>query len=442
MSIPVAYFGLILIWSTTPLAIQWSSQGAGFALAVLLRMLLGLTVAGRCCAGLRIGLPLHARHQRAYLVGGSALSVRCGADLLGLALSALRAGVGAVGLSPLMTGVLARAVAGRAQFTLANRRHFARRARAGADFPAGDSLGAHALAGLLALLGAVSIHTVVIIRLKLIGDDDPPLATTVGSLCVAVPLFALLWLIDDGVLPAALPSRTGWAIAYLGVFRLGGRVCAVLLHHRHLNAARVSLIALFTPVLAAAGPSAAMAKSSRRGCGCAATILGGLALHQWEALHLLLQGWSRWHRLMRLVMTTPIERWALFCPMTVAACACRLRLYDRKSLNWRAKSLRSAILFVATIRQYSVAVGTAHNKNTDGEGMWQFVWERQQCLTGLHKWSYLAIPAGRCVIGWFTNWKAIKLTFYPKEILGHCAVSRLAGIVPRKAEKWPAWPST
>lgn len=30
MSVPAAYLGVILIWSTTPLGIQWSAQGASF----------------------------------------------------------------------------------------------------------------------------------------------------------------------------------------------------------------------------------------------------------------------------------------------------------------------------------------------------------------------------------------------------------------------------
>ena len=297
MSIPVAYFGLILIWSTTPLAIQWSSQGAGFALAVLLRMLLGLTVAALLLAGLRIGLPLHARARRAYLVGGLGTFGAMALTYWGSRF--LHSGLVSVlwGLSPLLTGVLAALWLGERSFTPG---------KIGGTllgvlglaliFLQGDSLGgAHALAGLLALLGAVSIHSVVIIRLKLIGDDSPPLATTVGSLCVAVPLFALLWLIDDGVLPAALPSRTGWAIAYLGVF---GSVVGFALYYyiiKHLNAARVSLITLVTPVLALLLGHLLNGEiiAPRLWLG-AATILGGLALHQWEALQpLLQQGWSR-----------------------------------------------------------------------------------------------------------------------------------------------------
>ena len=59
MPIPLACFSIILIWSTTPLAIQWSTQGAGFALAVLLRMMIGLLVVSLVVVGARIGLPAH-----------------------------------------------------------------------------------------------------------------------------------------------------------------------------------------------------------------------------------------------------------------------------------------------------------------------------------------------------------------------------------------------
>ena len=73
MSIPVAYLGIILIWSTTPLAIQWSTQGTSFALAVFARMLIGAVVAALIVLVWRIRFPLHDRARRAYVVGGLGL---------------------------------------------------------------------------------------------------------------------------------------------------------------------------------------------------------------------------------------------------------------------------------------------------------------------------------------------------------------------------------
>jgi len=92
-------------------------------------------------------------------------------------------------------------------------------------------------------------------------------------------------------LPRALPLRTGGAIAYLGVF--GSAIGFALYFYvvRHLEASKVALITLITPVAAlmlghwlngeAIGPRLAA------GTGL---ILAGLAAHQhgaWQVLHRL-----------------------------------------------------------------------------------------------------------------------------------------------------------
>ena len=65
MSIPLAYLTVVAIWSTTPLAIQWSALGTGFAFAVMARMLIGVCLALVLLVVWRVGLPLHrqARHS-------------------------------------------------------------------------------------------------------------------------------------------------------------------------------------------------------------------------------------------------------------------------------------------------------------------------------------------------------------------------------------------
>jgi drug/metabolite transporter (DMT)-like permease len=115
----------------------------------------------------------------------------------------------------------------------------------------GDSLGGEpALAGLAALLAAVFIYSGSLVWLKRIGDDSPPLATTVGTLTVSLPLFGLVWWLTDGRLPAMVPPRSGAAIVYLGVF---GSVIGFALYYyviKHLETAKVALITLVTPVIA------------------------------------------------------------------------------------------------------------------------------------------------------------------------------------------------
>ena len=46
MPLAAAFIGVVLIWSTTPLAIKWSSLGAGFLFGVTARMTIGLLLCG------------------------------------------------------------------------------------------------------------------------------------------------------------------------------------------------------------------------------------------------------------------------------------------------------------------------------------------------------------------------------------------------------------
>ena len=107
MSVPAAYLGVILIWSTTPLAIQWSAQGAGFSFAVMARMLIGLTVCLVLLAATRTAFPFTPAARRLYAVSGLSLF----ASMLLTYWGALHIPSGLIsvifGLSPLVTGVFA-----------------------------------------------------------------------------------------------------------------------------------------------------------------------------------------------------------------------------------------------------------------------------------------------------------------------------------------------
>jgi drug/metabolite transporter (DMT)-like permease len=292
MPIPVAYLGIILIWSTTPLAIQWSTQGIGFAFAVFARMLIGVIVAALLLIVWRIGLPLHQRARRAYLVGGLGLF---GAMVLTYwGARYIHSGLVSVlfGLSPLTAGILAALCLGERSLTALKVAGMLLGALGLATiFMHGDSLGGeHALVGLLALLGAVFIYSGSLVWLKSIGDDSPPLATTVGTLTVSLPLFALVWLVTDGSLPALVPPRAGAAIVYLGIF---GSVIGFALYYyviKHLEASKVALITLLTPVIALLLGNLLNGETIglRLWLGTA-LILCGLTVHQWDALAAMLR---------------------------------------------------------------------------------------------------------------------------------------------------------
>lgn len=288
MSVPAAYLGVILIWATTPLAIQWSAQGTDFSFAVAARMAIGLAVAVLALAAWRIRLPLHRRARASYAAAG--LGMFGAMTLTYWGAQYLPSGLISVlfGLSPLVTGLFALLWRKEERLTRAKLAGmFLGFAGLVVIFGAPrETGGAHALAGVLALLAAVSLYSGSLVWMKRIGDDSPPLATTVGALAVALPLFALVWWGTAGArMPPAVPLRAGAAIVYLGVF---GSVIGFALYYyiiKHMDAGKVVLITLVTPVLALLLGSAANGEQVGSRVWTGALLIGlGLSVHQWRAL--------------------------------------------------------------------------------------------------------------------------------------------------------------
>lgn len=251
MSLPAAFVSVILIWSTTPLAIKWSALGVGFSFAVLARMTIGALLCVLLMAVLRVRFPLHRKARQGYLVSG--LSMFGAMVLTYWSAQYVSSGMISVlfGLSPLLTSLgaamwlkeeavtpskLAGMLLGLAGLALV--------------FRGGLGLGEGAPMGVFALFIAVLLQSLGLVWIKRIGDDSPPLALTLGSLVVALPLFFLAWWLADGHWPAALPERALAATLYLGVF---GSVLGFALYYymiKHMEAGRVALITLVTPVMA------------------------------------------------------------------------------------------------------------------------------------------------------------------------------------------------
>lgn len=287
MSVPAAYLAIILIWSTTPLTIQWSTQGVDFALAVLARMAIGLATAVVILLAGRTRFPVHLRALLAYAVGGLALFTSMALTYWGARF--VHSGLISVmfGLAPLMAGIMASFVLGEKSLTVWKVLGTLLGVTGlGVVFLYSADLGGeHFSGGLAALVGSVFFYSAGLVWLKRIGDDSPPLATTVGSLAVATPLFALLWLATSGGFPAAVPWRSGAAIVYLGVF---GSAFAFTLYYyviKHMPTSRIALITLITPVLALLlGSLFNGERVTPTLAGGTLLILLGLAVHQREAL--------------------------------------------------------------------------------------------------------------------------------------------------------------
>lgn len=287
-SITAAYLGVIAIWSTTPLGIVWSAQGLDYRQALFGRTFIGLLVAGMMLAALRRTLPLHRAALLTYLV--SAFGLVGGLMLTYWAARFVPSGLISVlfGLSPLMTGVFAalwlredslglRKVLG---LTLA---------LAGliAVFNGSLSLGATALPGVAAVLGAVFLQSSTLVWIKRHGTQLDTVSYTFGMLGLAT--IALLPIsLAAGPLPDVVPMKAGLAVLYLGVF---GSVAGFAMYYyvtKHLTAGTVSLITLVTPVTALILGHVLNAERIPAIVWLGIALIGsGLALNQWHALKLL-----------------------------------------------------------------------------------------------------------------------------------------------------------
>ncbi len=251
MSLPAAFISVILIWSTTPLAIKWSALGIGFSFAVFSRMVLGTLLCVLLMAALRVRFPLHRKARLSYVASG--LSMFGAMSLTYWSAQYVSSGMISVlfGLSPLITSLGAALwlkeeaitpskVAGMLLGVLG----------LALVFRGGLGLGDGVVAGVAALFTAVVVQSLGLVWIKRIGDDSPPLATTLGSLIVSLPLYFSAWWLADGHLPAVWPERALAATVYLSLF---GSVFGFVLYYymiKHMEAGRIALIALVTPVLA------------------------------------------------------------------------------------------------------------------------------------------------------------------------------------------------
>jgi drug/metabolite transporter (DMT)-like permease len=249
MPLPLAFLSVILIWSTTPLAIKWSAQGAGFSFAVLSRMALGTLLCLMLLALLRVRPPLHRRALHSYVASGTSMA---GTMILAYWSSQfVSSGMISLlfGLSPLITSLGAALWLKEESLTL-NKLAGMALGLAGLLVVFHGTLAADAGWGLIALFTAVVIQALGLVWIKKVGDDSPPLATTFGSLLVALPIFAIAWWLADGSIPESMPLRALSAIVYLGSL---GSVLGFLLYYyliKHMDTGRIALINLITPVLA------------------------------------------------------------------------------------------------------------------------------------------------------------------------------------------------
>ena len=251
MQVQAAYLGVILIWTTTPLAIQWSGQGNSFLFAVTGRMVIGALIALLLVWVLRLPMAWHRRARRTYLAAaigiyGAMMAVYWSAQFIPSGwISVIFA------LTPIATGILAVRWLGESALTpLKLIGMLLGITGMAAIFYSGEKLSGIAWLGVIGMVVSVILHSSSSVLVKKAGYHAHGLVIATGGLLVSVPLYLLTWFLTDSEWPTSIPQRSAWSILYLGVV---GSVLGFALYYfvlRRAGPTRAAFITLITPVTA------------------------------------------------------------------------------------------------------------------------------------------------------------------------------------------------
>lgn len=252
MQVSVAYIAVLLIWSTTPLGIVWSSESINPTMAVLLRMLIAVVLGSMIIIVRNIELPWHKQAIRLYAY--SALGIFGGMSFSYLAAGYLSSGILSLvfGLAPAFSAILARRILAEPKISTMKKLSMVL-SFIGLGFVCADnfSLAGDSIYGFVFVLIAVFLFSLSGVLVKSVSLAIHPMATTVGALSMSLPLFIANWLLLDGNIDTSQwQLRSIWATVYLGLFGSLIGFFAYFFVLQRLTASTVALITLVTPVIA------------------------------------------------------------------------------------------------------------------------------------------------------------------------------------------------
>lgn len=253
MPVSAAYLLVILIWSTTPLAIVWSSETIEPTLSLLLRMLIAVSAGVPLMYLLKVKLDLRPKAILVYLY--SSLSLAVGMLFCYLAARHISSGLMSLsfGIAPIISGFFAQRIISEAKFTRLKKLSLVI-SISGLAIVCSDNLGVGdtSLLGLVFILVAVFLFSLSGVLVKSVPIQLHPLSTTMGTLIISLPLFFVFWLIAGGDINyGEWQPRAIWAVIYLGVFASLVGFLAYYFILQKLMASTVALIVMITPVISA-----------------------------------------------------------------------------------------------------------------------------------------------------------------------------------------------
>jgi drug/metabolite transporter (DMT)-like permease len=247
----LAYIILVAIWSTTPLAIQWSGQGPGFALGLALRLLIGAMV----CYGILLVTRQSLSWSRVAILAYGSATIGIFGAMMFVYWGAQYIPSGTIsvlfGMTPLFTAFLAYWILSETSITAAKIIGIVL-GIIGLGFVFVNDLSSFRSYGIgvVAVLVSTALHSLSMVLTKKYDKSVTPLSVTTGGLLFSLPLAFITWFILDGKWPENFPLKAGISITYLGIVATGIGFNLYYFTLQRVAASRLALIPLITPITA------------------------------------------------------------------------------------------------------------------------------------------------------------------------------------------------
>ena len=248
-----AYLAVIIIWSTTPLAIKFSNDSLTPLASISLRILLAVAIACVLLALWSRKWPLRKSNWPVYLA--AAIGLFPNMPLVYVASNYIPSGLMAIlfGLTPFVNGLLAIPMLGEPRLT-ATKWVSLSVALLGlwVVFSEQLDLGEGAATGIGLMVISVVVFCFSSLLVKRLSHQYPvqPVEQALGSMIFSLPGLILCWWVMDDSFQLVFSEQSLWALLYLAV--IGSLLGFVAYFNilKSLNIATVSLIPLITPVIA------------------------------------------------------------------------------------------------------------------------------------------------------------------------------------------------
>ncbi|NHQ87124.1 EamA family transporter [Iodobacter sp. HSC-16F04] len=242
----IAYLILVLLWSTTPLAINWSVQGVPYSAALASRFGLAAALALLLLIICKQKIPASSWPASACAGIATSLAMLC----VYWASQSVSSGLVAV-----LFGLIPLATAGFSWLWLGLKlRRFEVLAMvigiSGLLIIFAEKLNSAGVSGVAVVLLAVLMQAAAAVKLKKLAAGQSPLAVNAGALSIATVVLSAVCIWQTDVTNLTFPKQSLAAIGYLAVF---GSVLGFSLYYwliRECKPITVSLISLITPTTA------------------------------------------------------------------------------------------------------------------------------------------------------------------------------------------------